>query len=294
MLSVSVWRATLGVDRSTVIELVDYDEEVDAIVASVRPRRASKRRCGECGRRAPGYDRGEGRRRWRTMDLGPTRAFLEADAPRVNCVKHGPTVAQVPWAAHAARHTYGFEALVAWLAVRLSKTAVQELLRIGWATVGVLIDRVVVRDRAVCDPFDGLVRIGIDEISYKKGHRYLMVVVDHGSGRLVWAKAGHDRATLGCFFEALGPERCAGIRLVSCDAAGWIADEARARCPGVIVCLDPFHITKWATDALDEVRRDTWNTARRAGMKAHAQDLKGARYAPIFACPGEHQGALRC
>ena len=279
MLSVSVWRRTLGVDGATVVESVDYDEETDAIVASVRPRRATKRRCGVCGRRASGYDQGEGRRRWRTMDLGPMQAFLEADAPRVACAEHGPTVAQVPWAAHKARHTYGFEAVVAWLAVRLSKTAIQELLRVSWATVGVLIDRVVARDRAVRDPFDGLSRIGIDEISYKKGHRYLMVVVDHRSGRLVWAKAGHDRATLAAFFDALGPERCAAIRLVSCDAAGWIADEARARCPGVIICLDPFHIVRWVTDALDEVRRETWNRARQAGMKAHAQNLKGARYA---------------
>ena len=275
----SVWRKTLGVDRATVIESVDYDEEADAIVASVRPRRASKRRCGVCGKRAAGYDQGEGRRRWRTLDVGPMRVFVEADAPRVACGEHGPTVAQVPWAAHRARHTFGFEALVAWLAVRLSKTAVQELLRVGWATVGVIIDRVVARDRAVRDPFDGLVRIGIDEISYKRGHRYLMVVVDHGSGRLVWAKAGHDRATLGSFFELLGEQRCRRIRVVSCDAAEWIGEEVKARCAGAVVCIDPFHVCVWATDALDVVRRDTWNRARKNGMKARAKDLKGARFA---------------
>ena len=72
----------------------------------------------------------------------------------------------------------------------MNKSAVKELLRVSWETVGAIVDRVVARDRARVDPFDGLVRIGIDEISYKKGHRYLMVVVDHGSGRLVWAKAG--------------------------------------------------------------------------------------------------------
>jgi hypothetical protein len=65
VLSVSVWRATLGVDARTVVEAVDYDEDAEAIVAYVRPRRATKRRCGRCGARAAGYDRGEGRRRWR-------------------------------------------------------------------------------------------------------------------------------------------------------------------------------------------------------------------------------------
>ena len=193
----SVWRATLGVDAKTVVEAVDYDEDAEAIVASVRPRRATKRRCGRCGVRSAGYDRGEGPRRWRALDLGPTRCYLEAEAVRVRCPEHGVVAAQVPWAAHGARHTNGFEVLVAWLVVRMNKTAVKTLLRVSWDTVGAIVDRVVARDRARVDPFDGLVRIGIDEISYKKGHRYLMVVVDHGSGRLVWAKAGHDRPPCG-------------------------------------------------------------------------------------------------
>lgn len=92
----------LGVGRSTVIESVDVDHDrgAEVIVVSVRPRRATKRRCGRCGTRAPGYDRGEGRRRWRALDVGLLRCFLESDSPRVTCPVHGPTVAQVPWARH--------------------------------------------------------------------------------------------------------------------------------------------------------------------------------------------------
>lgn len=97
MLGINVWRRMLGVDRATVIESVEVDEETDAIVAEVRPRRDSRRRCGRCGVRAPLYDRGEGRRRWRGLDLGTVMCFLEAEAPRVTCPDHGPTVAQVPW-----------------------------------------------------------------------------------------------------------------------------------------------------------------------------------------------------
>ncbi len=155
MLSVSVWRATLGVDAKTVVEGIDYDEDADAIVASVRPRRATKRRCGRCGARASGYDRGDGRRRWRALDLGPTRCYLEAEAVRVTCAEHGVVAAQVPWAAHGARHTTGFEVLVAWLVVRMSKTAVKALLRVSWDTVGAIVDRVVARDRARAAPFAG-------------------------------------------------------------------------------------------------------------------------------------------
>lgn len=279
MLGVKVWRRLLGVCDRTVIERVEFDEDADAVVAEVRPRRAKKQRCGRCGRRAPGYDQGEGRRRWRALDLGEVRSFVEADAPRVNCPEHGPTVIQVPWARHGAGHTRAFDDTVAWLATHTSKTAITVLLRIAWATVGAIVARVVDEARAEVDPFDGLVRIGIDEISYKRGHRYLTVVVDHDSGRLVWAAKGRDKKTLEGFFDALGDQRCAQIRLVSCDAAEWIGDVVRARCEGATVCLDAFHLVRWVTDALDEVRRETWNDARRSGMKAHARDLKGARYA---------------
>ncbi|MFH1330203.1 MAG: ISL3 family transposase [Actinomycetota bacterium] len=279
MLGSSVWRRVLGVDRATVIEKVEVDEEASAVVAHVRPRRATKRRCGRCGVRAPGYDRGEGRRRWRALDLGTVRCFLESDAPRVACPGHGPTVAQVPWARHGAGHTREFDDQAAWLVTHTAKSAACELLRIAWRTVGAIIDRVVADGRAAHDPFEGLRRIGIDEISYKKGHRYLLIVVDHDTGRLVWAAVGRDKKTLRGFFDLLGEERCAKIRLVSADAAEWIADVVTERCKKATLCTDGFHVVAWATDALDKVRREVWNQARRSGMRAYAKELKGCRYA---------------
>jgi transposase len=207
------------------------------------------------------------------------RCYLEGDAPRVVCDIHGVIVARLPWARHGSGHTRSFDDMVAWLAVHTSKTAVCELTRIAWATVGAIIARVVADARAVADPFDGLVKIGIDEISYKKGHRYLTVVVDHRTGRLVWAAVGRDKATLGQFFDLLGPERCKKVKVVTADAAGWIGDVVAVRCPAAVLCIDGFHVVQWATDALDQVRRETWNAARRGGMRAHARDLKGARYA---------------
>jgi len=119
----------------------------------------------------------------------------------------------------------------------------------------------------------------IVEISYKKGHRYITIVVDHDTGRLVWAAPGRDRKTLSAFFTALGERRCAAVTHVSADAAQWIADEVALHCPNAVRWADPFHIVAWAGDALDQVRRDTWNAARKGGMSVHARDLKGARYA---------------
>jgi transposase len=171
-------------------------------------------------------------------------------------------VAAVPWARHGAGHTRDFDDTVAWLAVQCSKTAVTGLMRVAWRTVGAIIGRVQADIDATVDRFDGLRRIGIDEISYKRGHRYLSVVVDHDTGRLVWAAVGRDEATLTRFFELVGPERCALITHVSADAATWIANTVKAHCPGAIQCADAFHVVSWATDALDEVRRAAWNDAR--------------------------------
>ena len=89
MFGADVWRRMVGVDKATVIESVEVDEELNAVVAHVRPRKSTKRRCGRCGVRAPGYDQGEGRRRWRALDLGTVQCYLEADSPRVNCPAHG-------------------------------------------------------------------------------------------------------------------------------------------------------------------------------------------------------------
>lgn len=246
----------------TVIEAVVFDEDIGAVVISVRPRKGASRRCGRCGRRGPWFDRGEGRRRWRALDLGTVPVWLEADAPRVSCREHGPTVLQVPWARHGVGHTRDFDDTVAWLATQCSKTAVTELMRIAWRTVGAILSRVSADIDATLDRLEGLRRIGIDEISYKRGHRYLTVVVDHDTGALVWAAAGRDEATLRGFFDALGPERSAQITHVSADAAEWIARVVAERCPNAIRCADAFHIVAWATDALDEVRRQAWNDAR--------------------------------
>ncbi len=141
MRNARLWAGLLGVEKTT-IERVEFDEEQGVLVAHVRPVRWQRGRCGVCRRRCPGYDGGDGRRRWRCLDLGTMRAVLEADAPRVRCREHGVVVAAVPWARHGGGHTRFFDDQVAWLAVTCSKTAVTELMPIAWRTVGAIITRV--------------------------------------------------------------------------------------------------------------------------------------------------------
>ena len=130
------------------------------------------------------------------MDVGTIFALLEAEAPRVRCPEHGVVVGAVPWAGHDSRFTRAFEEQVAWLAVNTSSSAVAELMRISWRTVGPIRERVAAEAGPGVDLLAGLRRIGIDEISHRKGHRYLTVVVDHDSGRLVWAAPGPDSKTV--------------------------------------------------------------------------------------------------
>jgi transposase len=297
----SVWERACGLTRS-IVEGVRFDERAGAVVVSVRPVARARDRCGRCGVRSPGYDRGEGRRRWRALDLGTTKVFVEADAPRVRCRRHGVTVAAVPWARHGAGHTRDFDDLAAWLAVRTSKSAVTQLLRVAWRTVGSIVTRVNADVDATVDRLDGLRRIGIDEISYKRGHRYLIVVVDHDSGRLVWAGPGRNDAALNVFFDELGPERAALLTDVSADMADWIARVVERCAPNALRSADPFHVVAWAIDALDIERRRAWNAAkgrrstvglaRQGRSTGDAQHISKSRYA-LWKNPGDLTGRQR-
>jgi transposase len=276
--ALQVWGKLLGLNK-VVVEGVEFLEDQRTLVVSVRVARRAQGRCSECGRRCPGYDQGYGRRQWRGLDLGTTLLQLEADTPRVKCPEHGVISASVPWARRGSRFTREFEDQCSWLAVNTSRSSVADLLRVAWRTVGRIVERVMSEARKATDLLAGLRRIGIDELSYRKGHKYATVVVDHDTGRLVWMAPGRNKETVDRFFDELGPSRCASLELVSADGATWIDDVVQKRAPQAERCLDPFHVVQWATKALDDVRRGVWNDLRHGDAPGQAKDLKGARWA---------------
>lgn len=284
----NLWRHVLGLaafGRAVVLEAVEFDPDTEEVIATVRQRRNARRRCGVCGRRSPGYDQGrsgDGPRRWRGLDLGTIRVFIESDMVRVRCRDHGVVAVQVPWARHGSRFTRDFEDTVGWLACATSKTAICALLRIEWRTVGSIVTRLQADIDNRVDRLAGVTRIGIDEISYKRGHRYLTIVVDHDTGNLLWAAVGRNKATVDKFFALLGPERCGQITHTSADAAEWIAKSIIEHCPTAVRCADPFHVVAWATDALDDLRRQAWNDARQAARSEPKRD----RGRPRIDAPG--------
>jgi transposase len=272
----------LGVDAGLV--RLDKVEEVDGeILIWLRPRARHRWRCPHCQRRRPGYDPGRVRR-WRTLDFGRSKVFVCARVPRVACDEHGVVVAAVPWARHAARHTRAFDDLAAWCAVEMSGSAASRMLRCSWRTLGAIVARVAADLRAGEDDLEGLRRVGIDEISYRRHHRYLLVVVDHDRKRLVYAVDGANKATLNGFFDALGPDRTAQLSHVSADGAPWLNAVISQRAPQAVLCADPFHVVRWAMEALDEVRRQAWNETRQRGRrgrpaKGESKRLKDSRWA---------------
>lgn len=282
MLSARVIHRMLGLER-TVVEAAEFalDDAGEYLAVAVRPRKKAARRCRRCQVRAPWYDNGGGRRWWRALDLGVMRVWLHADAPRVNCPVHGPTVVAMPWARHGSRFTTAFEDTAAWLAAHASASTVAELLRTTWRAVSAIIGRVVADQAGTLDRLAGLRRIGIDEIAYRKGHRYLVVVVDHTTGRIVWSGEGRRKQTVEKFFAALGPDRAAALTHVSADGADWIGDVVAEYAPQALRCLDAFHAVGWVTDALDEVRRHLWNQLRGGKGQAtpESKAFKGARWA---------------
>jgi transposase len=257
-----VVRLALGLSDTVVLGV---SVEAGELVVRVRPRVVVSGRCGICGVRCPGFDQA-GRRRWRAPDLGRLKVFLEADMPRVRCVQHKVVVACVPWARYGARHSRDFEDLTAWLARHTARSTVAQVMRVAWRSVGAILTRVLAElDAAAGDRLGGVRRIGIDEVSYKRGHKYLTVVVDHDTGRLLWLNPERTKRSLGEFFDRLGESGCAGLELVSADGADWIADMVGLRAPQAKRCMDPFHVVMWGQQALDETRRRTLAQARREG-----------------------------
>jgi len=157
------------------------------VEVALRRRRAA---CSACGQ-VVGSVHDRSLRRWRYLDLAGQRLLLEYALRRIRCPDCGVRVEAVPFARPRARHTRDFEDLTAFLAQQMAKTPIAALLRIGWDTVGAIVERVV------CDHLDerrlcGLVQIGVDEVSFRRGQRYLTCVADHRSGAVVWIRPGRN------------------------------------------------------------------------------------------------------
>lgn len=266
----TVFRRLLGV-ISMCVE--DVGLEGKGLVVDVSPR-WRRPRCPTCGEQGTIHETREPRF-WRDLAFGSAVTVLRFAPRRVDCRTCGIHVEDVPWAAPKSRFTRRMEELVAYLAQQMSKTAVCKLAGIDWRTVGTIVARIIGEK---LDParLDDLTIIGVDELSFRRNHNYVTVVVDHVSQRIVWVGEGKSSETLGKFFEALGKERAKLLTHVTMDLSNAYRSSVTTHAPQAELVFDRFHIQRLASDAVDAVRRAEVRTAPSTDA---AKALKGTRWA---------------
>jgi transposase len=274
-------RVTTGFNRMLRLpgaSVIDVSFGGEGVIVTVRLRRR-RRVCSGCGQLG-GSIHGRRVKHWRHLDLGCNRCVIECELRRLWCPDCGARFEAVPWARPGSRYTRDFEDVVAWLAQQMAKKPIAGLLRIAWDSVGRIVERVVA-DHLDEERLQGLVAIGVDEISYRRHHRYLTSVVDHQAGAIVWCAPGRNAETLRGFFDLLG-ERKSSIRAVSIDMSGGYEKAIREAIPHAEVCFDPFHVIRLAQRAVDQVRRDEWNTHERSQTPT-GKWIKGTRWSLLKA-----------
>ena len=257
------------------ITVTDVEFSADAVGVRLRSRRLRCPRCEFTTRSR--YDTRAESSTWRHLDLGAWRLRVRADLRRLCCPVHGVITQGVPFARPGSRFTRDFEDLVGWLATTMDKTALARLVRVDWDTTGRIIERVVA-DRLDPNRLQRLFQVGVDEVSWRKGHSYLTLVSNHATGKFVWGREGKDAATLDHFFDDLGPDRAEAIQAVSMDMSPAFRKSVTTHAGNAVICYDPFHVVALATAALDKVRRQVWQDLRKLPDQDTARRFKGARW----------------
>lgn len=249
------------------------EEQDDRLVAEVEAVEGRLPRCGGCGkqvRRTKGRTRC---RQWRDLKMRHLSLVIRYTPRRVVCPDCGVRVEQVPWADRWSRVTKTLSRAVAVMARRADLTTVSQHFGLNWKTVGSIIGRVVAWGLAKRQRL--LLRIvGIDEVSRKKGHKYLTVVYDLERGQVAWVGKDRTRETLNRFFDWLGKARSKRIEAVSMDMWAPYLDVVRERAPQAEVCFDRFHVVRHLNAAIDEVRRSLVRTLTRPFRDV----VKGTRF----------------
>lgn len=273
------------------LRVTGFAFEDDDLILLVCPR-FRRLTCPHCGKSCTGRA-STSYRSWRHLGIWGRRVWIRGPIRRLRCRTCDRTVTEsVPWARHGSDFTRPFEDAVGLMAQRTDHTAVSQLFGISWVTVGSIAERLV---DELLDPdrLANLRRIGVDEISFRKRHRYLTVVTDHDTGNVVWVCEGKTSDVLKAFFVALGPA-CNSIEIVTMDMSQAYQKAVRETLPNAEIAFDHFHIAKLANEALNEVRRELVREARDADPEL-AKEIKGMRWPTLYSfdnTPDKHFDSL--
>ena len=246
-----------------------------SIEVPVRPRKNGRPVCSGCGRAAPGYDRSPQPRRFQFVPLWGITVFFMYRMRRVNCRTCGVMVERVPWCDGKNQLTITYRWFLAGWAKRLSWREVACVFRTSWQSVFRSVQYAVFWGIAHVD-WDGITSIGIDEIQWQRGHRYLTLVyqIDAHRKRLLWIGRERTADALESFFRILGP-RAARLKFVCSDMWQPYLDVLAQRAGGAIHVLDRYHIMARMNKAIDEVRA---TEAKRLVADGYEPVLKHSRW----------------
>lgn len=215
---------------------------------------ASRGVCGGCGKRRPGYDR-QPMRRYEFLPLWGIRVFFRYAPRRLECKRCGIRVEALPWALGKRPLTNAYAWHLAKWAKRLSWSEVARAFHTSWHHVFESVDMAVTW-RLAHRNLEGVRAIGIDEIAWRKGHKYLTLVyqIDAGSKRLLWIGKDRKIETLESFFTWFGTDRSVKLKFICSDMWKPYLQVVAEKASEAIHVLDRFHIIAHINKAIDEVR----------------------------------------
>jgi transposase len=255
------------------ISNITFKERSKQLVLSVKPYKNGCR-CPECQRRGKILNILPEARVWRDIRVCGWTVFFLYCPKEIICPTHGRIQEEIPWAEQRARITYRVEYLVLTYSQLMTQRAAAELLGMPTSTFSDVLHRTISRIRDG-HRIRGLKSIGIDEVSYCKGHKYITVVYDLDRSRVLWVGKGKARKTIDRFFnEALSDYQKKQITWACCDMSETFINAIKKHCPNAQLVLDRFHIVKALNEAMDEVRKEQWRKA----SKDERQALKGLRW----------------
>ena len=213
-------------------------------------------------------------RTWRDIPICGWSVFLCYHPREIKCPIHGRVQEDIPWADTNMRSTYRFEYIMLVYCQLMTQKAAAKILHIPKSTLSDQLHRAITRIRDG-HRIRGLKAVGIDEISYCKGHKYATIVYDLDRSCVIWVGQGKERKTIDQFFnEMLSDYQKGQIKWASCDMSQTYIGAIEDHCPNVKLVLDRFHIAKALNEAVDEVRKEQWRQATPDERKV----LKGLRW----------------
>lgn len=230
--------------------------------------------CPQCGRRGTIITTSTATRRWEDITLIGLKTVLWYSPKEIRCPTHGRVQETIPWADAYSRITHRLEWRICVLCQMMTQKAAAKMLAMPNSTLSDLLHRIITKTREH-HKIRGLVTLGVDEISFSKGHKYATIVYDLDRSKVLWVGQGKGRKTIDEFFDhALSDYQKSRIRWASCDMSRAYTEAIKHHCPNASLVIDRFHVVKALNEAIDAVRKEQWRQLDTQGRKS----IKGLRW----------------